>query len=42
MVAGVAEYAAEVRARAFPAPEHEYSIDDEELELFIRGLESDG
>ncbi len=40
MVAGVAEYAAEVRAGTFPAPEHEYSIDDEELELFTRGLES--
>src|SRR6202020_1460194 len=26
MVAGVAEYAAEVRAGAFPAPEHSYSI----------------
>jgi hypothetical protein len=31
MVAGVAEYAAEVRSRAFPAPEHTYSIDDAEL-----------
>jgi 3-methyl-2-oxobutanoate hydroxymethyltransferase len=31
MVAGVAEYAAEVRARRFPAPEHCYSIDDDEL-----------
>ena len=31
MVAGVAEYAAEVRAGTFPAPEHCYSIDDEEL-----------
>ena len=31
MVAGVAEYAAEVRAGSFPAPEHCYSIDDEEL-----------
>ena len=40
MVAGVAEYAAEVRAGTFPAPEHEYSIDDEELELFTSGLES--
>jgi ketopantoate hydroxymethyltransferase len=39
MVAGVAEYAAEVRAGVFPAPEHAYSIDDEELELFIRGLD---
>ena len=38
MVAGVAEYAAEVRAGAFPAPEHTYSIDDEELEAFRAGL----
>ncbi len=38
MVAGVAEYAAEVRARAFPAAEHSYSIDDEELERFTAGL----
>jgi len=34
MVAGVAEYAAEVRTGAFPGPEHTYSIDDEELERF--------
>jgi 3-methyl-2-oxobutanoate hydroxymethyltransferase len=34
MVAGVAHYAAEVREGAFPAPEHTYSIDDEELEHF--------
>jgi 3-methyl-2-oxobutanoate hydroxymethyltransferase len=34
MVAGVADYAAEVRAHVFPAPEHSYSIDDEELERF--------
>jgi hypothetical protein len=27
----VAEYAAEVRSHAFPAAEHTYSIDDEEL-----------
>src|ERR1700716_2433823 len=31
MVAGVAEFAAEVRAGAFPGPEHVYSIDDDEL-----------
>ncbi len=31
MVAGVAEYAAEVRGRAFPGPEHCYSIDEDEL-----------
>ncbi len=29
MVAGVAEYASEVRARTFPGPEHCYSIDDD-------------
>jgi len=34
MVAGVAEYAAEVRARTFPGPEHIYSIDDDELARF--------
>src|SRR5437764_5784607 len=34
MVAGVAEYAADVRARAFPGPEHSYSIDTEELARF--------
>jgi 3-methyl-2-oxobutanoate hydroxymethyltransferase len=34
MVAGVAEYAGEVRSGAFPGPEHAYSIDDEELEHF--------
>jgi 3-methyl-2-oxobutanoate hydroxymethyltransferase len=38
MVAGVAEYAAEVRSRAFPAPEHCYSIDDEQLASFRAGL----
>jgi 3-methyl-2-oxobutanoate hydroxymethyltransferase len=39
MVAGVAEYAAEVRAGAFPAAEHTYSIDDEELTAFRAALE---
>jgi 3-methyl-2-oxobutanoate hydroxymethyltransferase len=34
MVAGVAEYADEVRAGTFPAPEHTYSIDDDELASF--------
>lgn len=34
MVAGVAEYADEVRRGAFPGPEHTYTIDDEELERF--------
>jgi 3-methyl-2-oxobutanoate hydroxymethyltransferase len=38
MVAGVAQYAAEVRRHAFPGPEHVYSIDDEELERFLAGL----
>ncbi len=39
MVAGVAQYATEVRSRAFPAPEHTYSIDDEELDRFRAALE---
>ena len=38
MVAGVAEYASEVRAGSFPGPEHCYSIDDDELSAFKRGL----
>jgi 3-methyl-2-oxobutanoate hydroxymethyltransferase len=38
MVAGLAEYAAEVRGRAFPAPEHCYSIADEEFDRFRAGL----
>jgi 3-methyl-2-oxobutanoate hydroxymethyltransferase len=38
MVAGVAEYAAEVREGAFPAPEHTYSIDDSELEQLRAAL----
>jgi 3-methyl-2-oxobutanoate hydroxymethyltransferase len=41
MVAGVAEYAAEVRAGTFPGPEHEYSIDDEELAQFRADLAAD-
>ncbi|HWE14769.1 MAG TPA: 3-methyl-2-oxobutanoate hydroxymethyltransferase [Solirubrobacteraceae bacterium] len=39
MVSGVAEYSAEVRSRQFPAPEHCYSIDDEELARFRGGLD---
>ncbi len=39
MVAGVAEYAAEVRGGQFPAPEHTYSIDEEELEQFRAALD---
>jgi 3-methyl-2-oxobutanoate hydroxymethyltransferase len=38
MVAGVAEYATEVRRGAFPGPEHTYSIDEEELERFRAAL----
>jgi 3-methyl-2-oxobutanoate hydroxymethyltransferase len=34
MVAGVAQYADEVRSHVFPAPEHFYSIDDAELQTF--------
>jgi len=39
MVAGVAQYADDVRNRRFPAPEHFYSIDDEELARFHAGLD---
>jgi 3-methyl-2-oxobutanoate hydroxymethyltransferase len=38
MVAGVAQFAAEVRDHSFPGPEHTYSIDDEELASFRAGL----
>jgi len=38
MVAGVAQYAAEVRSGVFPGPEHVYSIDEDELERFREGL----
>ena len=38
MIAGVAEFADEVRGRRFPAPEHCYSIDDDELSRFQDGL----
>jgi 3-methyl-2-oxobutanoate hydroxymethyltransferase len=34
MDAGVAAYAAEVRSRAYPGPEHGYSIDEAELQAF--------
>jgi 3-methyl-2-oxobutanoate hydroxymethyltransferase len=40
MVAGVAEYAAEVRSHAFPAAEHTYSIDDQELARFRAALDA--
>jgi 3-methyl-2-oxobutanoate hydroxymethyltransferase len=38
MVAGVAEFADEVRTGAFPGPEHTYSIDEEELSRFRSAL----
>jgi 3-methyl-2-oxobutanoate hydroxymethyltransferase len=38
MVAGVAQFAGEVRSHAFPGPEHAYSIDEEELASFRQGL----
>jgi 3-methyl-2-oxobutanoate hydroxymethyltransferase len=38
MVAGVAEYAAEVRGGAFPTAKHSYSIDEEELDRFRAAL----
>jgi 3-methyl-2-oxobutanoate hydroxymethyltransferase len=38
MVAGVAEYASEVRTGVFPAPQHTYSIDDDELAQFRAAL----
>jgi len=38
MVAGVAQYADEVRGGVFPGPEHVYSIDEDELERFREGL----
>ena len=36
MVAGVAAYAADVRERRYPGPEHGYSMPPEELERFTR------
>jgi 3-methyl-2-oxobutanoate hydroxymethyltransferase len=38
MVAGVAEYADDVRNRRFPAAEHFYSIDEHELARFTAGF----
>lgn len=40
MVAGIAQYASEVRGRAFPGPEHCYSIEEEQLGSFRAELES--
>ena len=39
MVEGVREYAEDVRSGRFPAPEHSYSIDPEELEAFRAGID---
>jgi 3-methyl-2-oxobutanoate hydroxymethyltransferase len=41
MVDGVRTFADEVRSRSFPAPEHTYSVDAEELAAFERWLEHD-
>ena len=45
MDAGIGAFAADVRSRRYPAPEHDYSIDPEELERFrtaARGLTMSG
>ena len=39
MVAGLAEYADDVRRRTFPGPEHTYTIDEEELRHFRAALD---
>ncbi|MGH2950565.1 MAG: 3-methyl-2-oxobutanoate hydroxymethyltransferase [Solirubrobacterales bacterium] len=41
MVRGVRAYAAEVRSRAFPGPEHVYAVDPDELEAFRRYLDQE-
>ena len=41
MVRGVGDYAREVRERAFPGPEHTYSIEPAELEAFRRYLDQE-
>jgi 3-methyl-2-oxobutanoate hydroxymethyltransferase len=38
MIAGLSEYVSEVRSRAFPGPEHTYSIDEEELAEFREAI----
>jgi 3-methyl-2-oxobutanoate hydroxymethyltransferase len=40
MADGVAAYATDVRTRAYPGPEHAYSIDAEELATFRAGLDA--
>jgi len=42
MLAAVAGYAQDVRARRFPAPEHTFSIDPAELREFVAALEGGG
>ena len=39
MVDGVGAYAADVRSRAYPGPEHSYSVDGEELSAFRAAVE---
>jgi hypothetical protein len=41
MVAGVSEYAREVRERSFPGSEHIYSIEPSELDALRRYLEQE-
>jgi 3-methyl-2-oxobutanoate hydroxymethyltransferase len=41
MIAGVSEYAADVRQRRYPTDEHTYSIDAEELKAFRRYLDQE-
>jgi 3-methyl-2-oxobutanoate hydroxymethyltransferase len=41
MVNGVRAFADEVRSHSFPAPEHTYSVDPEELAAFERWLEQE-
>ncbi len=41
MVAGVAAYTHDVRARVYPASEHGYSIDADELAIFQAGLDDE-
>jgi 3-methyl-2-oxobutanoate hydroxymethyltransferase len=36
------EYAADVRARRFPAPEHTYSIEDQEYQALLEALDATG
>jgi len=41
MVAGLSEYAKEVRSRAFPGPEHVYAVEPDEVEAFRSYLDTD-